>query len=55
MSCILIGDKKGFLSLLITLKAEVNQETAMPTDELTHPAVEWCQPIGSMEDLCLRF
>lgn len=46
-NCMLIGDKKKFLSLLITLKTEVNPDTAMPTDKLTRPAVEWCQSVGS--------
>jgi len=46
-NCMLIGDKKKFLTLLITLKTEVHPETAVPTNKLTRPAVEWCESVGS--------
>lgn len=46
-NCMLIGDKRKFLSLLVTLKTEVDPDTTMPQDELTSAAMDWCQAAGS--------
>lgn len=46
-NCMLIGDKRKFLSMLLTLKTEVNAETQEPTERLTGPAVDWCRSVGS--------
>lgn len=46
-NCMLIGDKKKFLAMLLTLKTEIDPDTAMPLDKLTPPAIEWCQSVGS--------
>ncbi|XP_074650379.1 long-chain-fatty-acid--CoA ligase ACSBG2-like isoform X2 [Tubulanus polymorphus] len=46
-NCMLIGDKRKFLSILLTLKTEVDEATAYPKDELTRPALDWCKAIGS--------
>ncbi|XP_062854876.1 long-chain-fatty-acid--CoA ligase ACSBG2 isoform X2 [Trichomycterus rosablanca] len=46
-NAMLIGDKLKFLSMLITLKSQVNNETGVPEDELTEEAVEWCRKLGS--------
>ncbi|KAL3270650.1 hypothetical protein HHI36_021179 [Cryptolaemus montrouzieri] len=43
---ILIGDKKKFLSLLIALKAEVNQDTSIPTDVLMPNVQDWLKSLG---------
>ncbi|KAG5839507.1 hypothetical protein ANANG_G00205710 [Anguilla anguilla] len=43
----LIGDKRKFLSMLLTLKCACNAETMEPTDELSLEAVEYCQQLGS--------
>lgn len=45
--CMLIGDKQKFLSLLITLKTEIDAESQIPTDRLSKDAIEWCESIGS--------
>jgi len=45
-NCMLIGDKKKFLSMLITLKTKVDEDTMQPKDELSHAAIEWCKNIG---------
>jgi long-chain-fatty-acid--CoA ligase ACSBG len=37
----LIGDKKKYLSILLTLKCELCKDTAAPTDKLTESAAEW--------------
>ncbi|KAG8594021.1 hypothetical protein GDO81_001033 [Engystomops pustulosus] len=42
-----IGDKRKFLSMLLTLKCNVNLDTGEPEDELTTEAIEFCQKIGS--------
>ncbi|KAK7116001.1 long-chain-fatty-acid--CoA ligase ACSBG2-like isoform X2 [Littorina saxatilis] len=45
--CTLIGDKRKFLSLLMTLKVDVNQDTQEPSDRLTPFAVDWVKSAGS--------
>ncbi|XP_021368611.1 long-chain-fatty-acid--CoA ligase ACSBG2-like [Mizuhopecten yessoensis] len=42
-NCMLIGDKMKFLSMLITLKVEVDIETGEPTDQLTPEVQDWCK------------
>ncbi|KAM6922065.1 long-chain-fatty-acid--CoA ligase ACSBG2 [Xenentodon cancila] len=46
-NAMLIGDKKKFLSMLLTIKCQVNPETGDPEDELTPEAVELCRKMGS--------
>nr|XP_057928888.1 long-chain-fatty-acid--CoA ligase ACSBG2 isoform X1 [Doryrhamphus excisus] len=46
-NAMLIGDKKKFLSMLLTVKCQVNADTAAPLDELTPEAVEICKKLGS--------
>ncbi|XP_029466767.1 long-chain-fatty-acid--CoA ligase ACSBG2 [Rhinatrema bivittatum] len=46
-NAMLIGDKKKFLSMLITLKCNVNEETGEPEDDLTLESIEFCQKLGS--------
>ncbi|MGH0143985.1 UNVERIFIED_CONTAM: hypothetical protein FKN15_038915 [Acipenser sinensis] len=46
-NAMLIGDKKKFLSMLLTLKCNVNPDSGEPEDELTPEAVEFCQKLGS--------
>ncbi|XP_060788739.1 long-chain-fatty-acid--CoA ligase ACSBG2-like [Neoarius graeffei] len=43
----LIGEKRKFLSMLLTIKCQVNSETGAPEDELTPEAVDWCRKLGS--------
>ena len=43
----LIGDKRKFLSILLTLKVDIDVESGEPTDKLTPACVEWCRSIGS--------
>ncbi|XP_077440942.1 long-chain-fatty-acid--CoA ligase ACSBG2 isoform X2 [Vanacampus margaritifer] len=45
-NAMLIGDKRKFLSMLLTIKCEVNADGA-PLDELTPEAVEICKRLGS--------
>ncbi|ESN90840.1 hypothetical protein HELRODRAFT_90723, partial [Helobdella robusta] len=46
-NCMLLGDRRRFLSLLITFKCEVNLDTLEPLDQLSQPAIDWCHSIGS--------
>ncbi|XP_060536801.1 very long-chain-fatty-acid--CoA ligase bubblegum isoform X3 [Cylas formicarius] len=42
----LVGDKRKFLSLLVTLKTEVDSETGAPNDSLIHSVQSWLQGLG---------
>ncbi|XP_078533832.1 long-chain-fatty-acid--CoA ligase ACSBG2-like [Lissotriton helveticus] len=44
---ILVGDKRRFLSMLITLKCTIDPKTLMPGDDLTPEAIRFCQQLGS--------
>ncbi|CAN9499326.1 unnamed protein product [Ophioblennius macclurei] len=46
-NAMLIGDKRKFLSMLLTLKCCSNAETMEPTEELSLEAVEFCKNVGS--------
>jgi len=40
---VVIGDRRKFLSALLTLAVETDPATGMPTDTLTVEAASWCQ------------
>ena len=40
-SAMLIGDQRKFLSVLLTLKSEVNLDNGAPLDKLSRPSREW--------------
>ncbi|KAK3514670.1 hypothetical protein QTP70_021577 [Hemibagrus guttatus] len=46
-NAMLVGDKKKFLSMLLTLKCKVD-DNGEPTDELTPMAIEFCRHHGVM-------
>uniref|UniRef100_A0A803YB32 Long-chain-fatty-acid--CoA ligase ACSBG1 n=1 Tax=Meleagris gallopavo TaxID=9103 RepID=A0A803YB32_MELGA len=46
-NAMVIGDKKKFLSMLLTLKCILDPDTSDPTDILTEQARDFCQKIGS--------
>ncbi|XP_034561105.1 long-chain-fatty-acid--CoA ligase ACSBG2 isoform X1 [Notolabrus celidotus] len=46
-NAMLIGDKRKFLSMLLTIKCQLNAETGEPEDELTPEALEICKKLGS--------
>lgn len=46
-NCMVIGDRKKFLSLLICLKSELNPDSQEPLDALTVETKEWCKQLGS--------
>lgn len=39
-NCVVIGDRKKFLTALITLKTKVDKETGQPLEQLAHDALE---------------
>uniref|UniRef100_A0AAY5L0K0 Long-chain-fatty-acid--CoA ligase ACSBG2 n=1 Tax=Esox lucius TaxID=8010 RepID=A0AAY5L0K0_ESOLU len=46
-NAMLIGDKRKFLAMLLTIKCQVNGDTGAPEDELTPEAIELCRKLGS--------
>ncbi|XP_043946698.1 long-chain-fatty-acid--CoA ligase ACSBG2-like [Protopterus annectens] len=46
-NAMLIGDKRKFLSMILTLKSTINEDTGEPEDILTPEAVEYCKNLGS--------
>jgi len=46
----LIGDRKKFLSCLVTMKVEVDADTLVPRSLLTDEAQDWCRSIGSKSE-----
>ncbi|XP_033328653.2 acyl-CoA synthetase bubblegum family member 1 isoform X1 [Megalopta genalis] len=44
---LLIGDKRKYLTTLVTLKTEMNNETGAPKDQFTPDTLKWLQSIGS--------
>lgn len=46
-NAMVIGDKKKFLSCLLTLKVDVDADTLEPKSTLATPALDWCKEIGS--------
>ncbi|XP_039276232.1 very long-chain-fatty-acid--CoA ligase bubblegum [Nilaparvata lugens] len=45
-NALLIGDKRKFLSILLSLKTEVDEE-GKPIDKLTRDVQDWCQDLGA--------
>jgi len=46
-NCMVIGDKKKFLTMIITIKTEVDNESEMPTDILANDSLHVGNTIGS--------
>jgi long-chain-fatty-acid--CoA ligase ACSBG len=46
-NCVVIGDKRKYLSMLISLKVEVDKESGEPSDQLAADALFAGQKIGS--------
>ncbi|XP_056893650.1 long-chain-fatty-acid--CoA ligase ACSBG2 isoform X2 [Takifugu flavidus] len=46
-NAMLIGDKRKFLSMLLTIKSNLNAESGEPEDEMTPEAIEFCRRLGS--------
>ncbi|XP_032107994.1 long-chain-fatty-acid--CoA ligase ACSBG2 [Sapajus apella] len=46
-NAMLVGDKLKFLSMLLTLKCEINQMSGEPLDNLTSEAIDFCRDLGS--------
>ncbi|KAM3927487.1 long-chain-fatty-acid--CoA ligase ACSBG1 [Leptodactylus fuscus] len=46
-NAVLIGDRRKFLSILLTLKSSVDSDTLEPLDKLTPEAIHFCHEVGS--------
>ena len=46
-NCMLVGDKKKYLVMLVTLKSKVNSDSQVPLDELTHGCIQALKAVGS--------
>jgi long-chain-fatty-acid--CoA ligase ACSBG len=46
-NCILIGDKRKYLVVLVCLKCNIDSNTGEPLDDLTSDCISWLQSIGS--------
>jgi long-chain-fatty-acid--CoA ligase ACSBG len=46
-TCLVIGDRRKFLSMLVALKVEVDPDTGEPTDNLASESLHVCKTIGS--------
>uniref|UniRef100_A0A8C2V6S2 long-chain-fatty-acid--CoA ligase n=1 Tax=Chinchilla lanigera TaxID=34839 RepID=A0A8C2V6S2_CHILA len=46
-NAILVGNRAAFLSMLLTLKCEIDQVSGEPLDKLSWQAIDFCQALGS--------
>ena len=46
-NCMVVGDKRKYLAILVTLKTNVNQDTMLPGNELTSECVDYLKSFGS--------
>ncbi|KAK8731594.1 hypothetical protein OTU49_007382 [Cherax quadricarinatus] len=46
-NAMLIGDRRKFLSVLLTLKTNMNLDTGEPLDTLSAACMDWCRSVGS--------
>jgi len=49
-NAIVVGDRQRFLSCLLTLKTEVDQETASPTNKLSPATLSWLLEVADVKD-----
>jgi long-chain-fatty-acid--CoA ligase ACSBG len=46
-NCMVLGDKRPFLSILLAVKTQIDMDAGLPTNKLAPEALEVCQTIGS--------
>ncbi|TMW42251.1 hypothetical protein DOY81_012668 [Sarcophaga bullata] len=42
----LIGEQRKYLTVLVTIKTEMDKETGAPLDELSHESLMWMKSLG---------
>lgn len=47
---VLIGDRRKFLSCLVTLKAEIDNDSLEPKSKLAQETIDWCREQGSKSE-----
>ena len=48
-NAMVVGDRKKFLSCLLTFKVEVDPDTMEPKDDLASPSKDWCNEIPKVK------
>lgn len=51
---VVIGDKRKYLSCLLTLKVEIDPQTNFPTDNLDPVVIEWCKSILTKQNIVVE-
>jgi len=46
-NCMVVGDRRKYLAMLISVKTEVDLDTGLPTDVLSADSLHVCKQIGS--------
>ncbi len=46
-NCMVVGDRRKYLAMLISVKTEVDKDTGLPTDVLSADSLHVCKEIGS--------
>ncbi|PSN55892.1 Long-chain-fatty-acid--CoA ligase ACSBG2 [Blattella germanica] len=45
-NAMVVGDRRKYLTVLLTMKSELNPETGEPLDELMEDTKQWCREVG---------
>ena len=53
-NAMIVGDRRKFLSCLLTLRVENDAETMEPKEELTQASKDWCQEVAKVKASTLR-
>jgi long-chain-fatty-acid--CoA ligase ACSBG len=54
-NCVVIGDRRKYLTVLLTIKTHINSETSLPTDELHTSVIHLCESLQSSSKTLSEF